>query len=57
MNEILGILLAAIICWLNFVLIDTWMGLPESPGVKGAEVIGRSKKEGEICQGDSSRET
>jgi|BioPla2DNA2_1021312.scaffolds.fasta_scaffold07864_5 energy-converting hydrogenase A subunit B len=41
-NEIIGIILAAIISWFNFVLIDTWMGLPESPGVKGAEVIGRS---------------
>ncbi len=41
MNEILGILIAAVISWINFVLIDTWMGLPEAPGVKGAEVIGR----------------
>lgn len=45
MNEILGIAIAAVISWLNFVLIDTWMGLPESPGVKGADVIGRSVKE------------
>ncbi|HMK53522.1 MAG TPA: hypothetical protein VK444_01960 [Methanobacteriaceae archaeon] len=42
MNEILGIIIAAIISWLNFVLIDTWMGLPENPGVRGAEVIGRA---------------
>ncbi len=42
MNEILGIVIAAVISWLNFVLIDTWMGLPEAPGVKGADVIGRS---------------
>ena len=44
MNEILGIIIAAVISWLNFVLIDTWMGLPEKPGVKGAEVIGRDIK-------------
>jgi energy-converting hydrogenase A subunit B len=44
MNEVLGIIIAAIICWFNFVLIDTWMGLPENPGVKGAEVIGRAVK-------------
>jgi energy-converting hydrogenase A subunit B len=53
MNEILGIALAAIISWLNFVLIDTWMGLPEAPGVKGAEVIGRSvqKRGGDLAGG------
>lgn len=44
MNEIIGILIAAVLSWLNFVLIDTWMGLPEKPGVKGADVIGRSVK-------------
>ncbi len=44
MNEILGIIIAAVLCWLNFVLIDTWMGLPEKPGVKGADVIGRDVK-------------
>ena len=41
MNELIAVIIAAVLCWLNFVLIDTWMGLPESPGVKGAEVIGR----------------
>ncbi|NYB52823.1 MAG: hypothetical protein HVN35_09740 [Methanobacteriaceae archaeon] len=53
MNEILGIALAAIISWLNFVIIDTWMGLPESPGVKGADVIGRSvqKRGGDLAGG------
>jgi energy-converting hydrogenase A subunit B len=53
MNEILGIIIAAIISWFNFVLIDTWMGLPESPGVKGAEVIGRSvkKRGGDLAGG------
>lgn len=53
MNEILGIALAAVISWLNFVLIDTWMGLPEAPGVKGADVIGRSveKRGGDLAGG------
>ncbi len=45
MNEIIAIAIAAFISWINFVLIDTWMGLPEAPGVRGAEVIGRSVKE------------
>ncbi|HTX60920.1 MAG TPA: hypothetical protein VMC48_01295 [Methanobacterium sp.] len=53
MDELLGILIAAIISWLNFVLIDTWMGLPETPGVKGAEVIGRDikKRGGDLAGG------
>ncbi len=44
MNEILGIIIAGIICWINFVIIDTWMGLPEAPGVRGADYIGRDIK-------------
>ncbi|MDP3622492.1 MAG: hypothetical protein Q8R66_01025 [Methanobacteriaceae archaeon] len=53
MNELLGVALAAIITWLNFVLIDTWMGLPEAPGVKGADVIGRDvkKRGGDLAGG------
>ncbi len=53
MNELLGIAIAAGISWLNFVLIDTWMGLPESPGVKGADFIGRSvqKRGGDLAGG------
>lgn len=53
MNEILGILIAAILSWLNFVLIDTWFGLPEKPGVKGADVIGRDvkKRGGDLAGG------
>ena len=39
MDEIIAIIIAAVLSWINFVLIDTWMGLPEEPGVKGAEVI------------------
>lgn len=53
MNEVIGIIIAAVISWFNFVLIDTWMGLPESPGVKGAEVIGRGiqKRGGDLAGG------
>ena len=41
MNEVLGIIIAAILCWLNFVIIDTYFGLPEQPGVRGARIIGQ----------------
>ena len=53
MNEIIAIIIAAVLSWLNFVLIDTWMGLPEKPGVKGADVIGRSvlKRGGDLAGG------
>ncbi len=53
MDELIGIFIAAVICWLNFVLIDTWMGLPERPGVKGADVIGRDikKRGGDLAGG------
>lgn len=53
MDELIGIIIAAVICWLNFVLIDTWMGLPEAPGVKGADVIGRDiqKRGGDLAGG------
>ena len=53
MNEIIGIILAAIICWLNFVIVDTYFGLPEQPGVKGARIIGESikKRNGDIAGG------
>lgn len=53
MNTIIGIIIAAIICWLNFVIVDTYFGLPEQPGVKGAENIGKSVKErkGDIAGG------
>ncbi|MBM4241273.1 MAG: hypothetical protein FJ150_06405 [Euryarchaeota archaeon] len=42
MNEIIAITIGAILSWINFVIIDIWMGLPESPGVRGAEAIGKS---------------
>ena len=43
--EIIGIIVAGIICWLNFVIIDTYFGLPEQPGVQGARLVGESVKE------------
>ncbi len=53
MNEILGIIFAAIIAWLNFVLIDTYLGLPEAPGVKGADIVGHEikKRGGDLAGG------
>ena len=53
MNEVIGIILAAIICWFNFVIVDTYFGLPEQPGVKGARIIGESikKRNGDIAGG------
>lgn len=53
MNELVGIAIAAIIAWLNFVLIDTYLGLPEVPGVKGADIVGRSiaKRGGNLSGG------
>ena len=53
MNEILGIIIATIICWLNFVIVDTYFGLPEQPGVKGARIVGESikKRNGDIAGG------
>ena len=38
--EIIKVVIAGIICWVNFVLIDTYFGLPEKPGVLGAKTIG-----------------
>ena len=53
MNEIIGLILATVICWLNFVIVDTYFGLPEQPGVKGARIIGESikKRNGDIAGG------
>ncbi|MBA2861416.1 hypothetical protein [Methanococcus maripaludis] len=34
------ILAAFAVCWLNFVIVDTYFGLPKKPGVLGAKVIG-----------------
>ena len=53
MNEVIGIIIAAIICWLNFVVIDTYFGLPEQPGVLGAKIVGQDveKRGGDIAGG------
>lgn len=53
MNEIIGLVFATAICWLNFVIVDTYFGLPEQPGVKGARIIGESikKRNGDIAGG------
>jgi len=53
MNELVGVAAAAAISWLNFVVIDTWMGLPEKPGVRGADYIGRDieKRGGDLAGG------
>lgn len=53
MNEVIGIIIAAILCWLNFVIVDTYFGLPEQPGVKGARIIGENveKRGGDIAGG------
>ncbi len=53
MNMIIGIIIAAILCWFNFVIIDTYFGLPEQAGVKGAENIGEEikKRDGDIAGG------
>ena len=53
MNEVIGIILAAVICWLNFVIIDVYFGLPEQPGVKGARLVGEviKKRNGDIAGG------
>ncbi|MDL2247056.1 hypothetical protein LJB96_05520 [Methanobrevibacter sp. OttesenSCG-928-K11] len=53
MNEIIGIIICTILAWLNFVLVDTYFGLPEQAGVKGAETVGESieKRGGDIAGG------
>lgn len=56
MNEIIGIIIAAVICWLNFVIIDTYFGLPQQPGVKGVQTVGDSiEKEMAILLADFSK--
>lgn len=53
MNEILGVAIATVIAWLNFVIVDAFMGLPEIPSIKGAELVGRSigKRGGDLSGG------
>ncbi|HIP17246.1 MAG TPA: hypothetical protein EYG76_02950 [Methanothermococcus okinawensis] len=38
--ELIKLISASIICWINFVIVDIYFGLPKKPGVSGAEVIG-----------------
>ncbi|EHP84536.1 hypothetical protein [Methanotorris formicicus] len=45
LREILKIAIASIVSWINFVLIDTYFGLPEKPGVLGAKVIGEKVRD------------
>ena len=53
MNEVIGIVIAAILGWLNFVIVDTYFGLPEEPGVRGASIVGKDieKRGGDIAGG------
>lgn len=53
MNEILGIIITTILCWLNFIIIDTYFGLPEQAGVKGAKIVGENveSRGGDIAGG------
>ena len=53
MNEVIGIVIAAILCWLNFVIVDTYFVLPEQPGVRGASIVGKDieKRGGDIAGG------
>lgn len=53
MNEIIGIVIATILCWLNFVIVDTYFGLPEQPYVRGARIVGEDVKRrgGDIAGG------
>ena len=53
MNFIISLILATFISFLNFVIVDTYLGLPEEPGVKGAMNIGQSikKRGGDLSGG------
>ena len=53
MNELVGLVIATIVTWFNFILIDTCLGLPEQPGVKGANNIAQDikKRGGDLSGG------
>ena len=53
MDLIISLILATFISFLNFVIVDTYLGLPEEPGVKGAMNIGQSikKRGGDLSGG------
>lgn len=40
--DFIKLLISTGVCWTNFVLVDTYFGLPRRPGVSGAEVIGKT---------------
>lgn len=53
MNIIIGIILATIISLINFVIVDTYFGLPEQPGVVGANIVGHDiqERKGDLAGG------
>ena len=53
MNLLLGIIIATIISFLNFTIVDTYFGLPEKPGVLGAKTVGQDikKRGGDLAGG------
>ena len=53
MNLIIELILATIISFLNFVIVDTYFGLPEEPGVVGADNVSHSikKRGGDLAGG------
>ncbi len=53
MNLLIGIIIATIVSFLNFTIVDTYFGLPEQAGVKGAKIVGQDikKREGDLAGG------
>ena len=53
MNIFVGIILATIISLINFIIVDTYFGLPEQPGVKGADIVGHDiqERKGDLAGG------
>ena len=53
MNIIIGIILATIISLLNFVIVDTFSGLPEMPVEQGANIVGHDiqERKGDLAGG------
>jgi len=45
LNELVYVIGAFIVCWLNFVIIDIFLGLPERPGVRGVRQIAHAIEE------------
>lgn len=43
--NVIFVVIAAAVAWINFVFIDVFLGLPERPGVRGAKAIATSIKE------------